>query len=66
MTGATIRVANGAKSGHERQVVVGLRQHDGREHARRGDDYADANPDVLWTSAARAVRPSGRSAVSEA
>jgi hypothetical protein len=37
---------DGAKSGHERQVVVGLRQHDGGEHARRGDDHADAYPDV--------------------
>jgi len=31
---------------HERQRVVGLPQQDGRDHAGRGNDHADARPDV--------------------
>jgi hypothetical protein len=49
---------DGAKSGHERQHVVGVRHQDGREHAGRGDDHAQCYPDVpgRWRQGGNAGR----------
>jgi hypothetical protein len=33
--------------GQERRHVIWARQQDGRNHADRGDDHPDANPDIL-------------------